>query len=347
MRSSEPGCGARPRSAPGAQGAAGAQGGAGAPGSVGAPGAARAVRTSGAAPRALSRRERIGRALVPYAYLSPTILLLVVLMVVPIVMVIGYSLMDGVITVRQSHVVGLCNYVEILTGAKFRTALSNTFWFVGASVVAHMIIGLGFAMLLNSESVSRATKTIFRTLFVLPWLLTIAIVAILWRLLLNPNGIVNAILSGIGAISSQHEWLADPGSALAVVTCINIWSGYPFFMISILAGLQGIPRDLYEAAEVDGAGPVRRFWSITIPQLKPIIVSMALLDLIWTSQQFALIWMTTGGGPLSATEMLSTFTYKLAFSEYDFAGASASAVIVLVLSMILAFFYVRSQRARD
>ena len=132
-----------------------------------------------------------------------------------------------------------------------------------------------------------------------------------------------------------------------MVTCINIWSGYPFFMISILAGLQGIPRDLYEAAEVDGAGPVRRFWSITIPQLKPIIVSMALLDLIWRPSSSRVIWMTTGGGPLSATEMLSTFTYKLAFSEYDFAGASASAVIVLVLSMILAFFYVRSQRARD
>lgn len=344
MRSSEPGCGARPRSAPGA---AGAQGSAGAPGSVGAQGAARAVRTSGAAPRALSRRERIGRALVPYAYLSPTILLLVVLMVVPIVMVIGYSLMDGVITVRESHVVGLRNYAEILTSAKFRTALSNTFWFVSISVVAHMLIGLGFAMLLNSELVSRTTRAVFRTLFVLPWLLTIAIVAVLWRLLLNPNGIVNAILSGIGLVASQHEWLSDPGSALAVVTAINIWSGYPFFMVSILAGLQGIPRDLYEAAEVDGAGPVRRFWSITVPQLRPIIVSMALLDLIWTSQQFALIWMTTGGGPLSATEMLSTFTYKLAFSEYDFAGASASAVIVLVLSMVLAFFYVRSQKARD
>ena len=337
MRSSEPGPGADRPGRPGDR----------AP-SAGSAGPVRVAPSArGGAPRALPRRERLKRALVPYAYLSPTILLLVVLMVVPIVMVIGYSLMDGVITVRQSHVVGLCNYVEILTGAKFRTALSNTFWFVGASVVAHMIIGLGFAMLLNSESVSRATKTIFRTLFVLPWLLTIAIVAILWRLLLNPNGIVNAILSGIGAISSQHEWLADPGSALAVVTCINIWSGYPFFMISILAGLQGIPRDLYEAAEVDGAGPIRRFWSITIPQLRPIIVSMALLDLIWTSQQFALIWMTTGGGPLSATEMLSTFTYKLAFSEYDFSGASASAVIVLLLSMILAFFYVRSQKARD
>jgi len=253
---------------------------------------------------------------VPYAYLLPTLVLLVVLMVVPIVMVIGYSLRDGAITARTSHFIGLHNYIEILTGADFRNALSNTFWFVSVSVVAHMLIGLGFAMLLNSESVSRITKTIFRTLFVLPWLLTIAIVAILWRLLLNPNGIVNAILSGIGLVSSQHEWLADPG-------------------------------DLYEAAEVDGAGPIRRFWSITIPQLRPIIVSMALLDLIWTSQQFALIWMTTGGGPLSATEMLSTFTYKLAFSEYDFSGASASAVIVLLLSMILAFFYVRSQKARD
>ena len=195
----------------------------------------------------------------PYAYLSPTILLLVVLMVVPIVMVIGYSLMDGVITVRESHFIGLRNYAEILTSAKFRTALSNTFWFVLVSVVAHMLIGLGFAMLLNSELVSRATRAVFRTLFVLSWLLMIAIVAVLWRLLLNPNGIVNAVLSGIGVVASQHEWLSDPGSALAVVTAINIWSGYPFFMISILAGLQGIPRDLYEAAEVDGAEPVRRF----------------------------------------------------------------------------------------
>ena len=247
MRSSEPG------------------GGAGRPEGPEQPGRPRRPGRRGAPPRLLPRRERIGRALVPYAYLSPTILLLVVLMVVPIVMVIGYSLMDGVITVRESHVVGLRNYVEILTSAKFRTALSNTFWFVLVSVVAHMLVGLGFAMLLNSDAVSRATKTVFRTLFVLPWLLTIAIVAVLWRLLLNPNGIVNAILSGIGLVAGQHEWLSDPGSALAVVTCINIWSGYPFFMISILAGLQGIPRDLYEAAEVDGAGPVRRFWSITIP----------------------------------------------------------------------------------
>jgi len=117
-------------------------------------------------------------------------------------------------------------------------------------------------------------------------------------------------------------------------------------MVSLLAGLQGIPSDLYEAATVDGASPAQRFWNVTIPQLRPIIVSLVLLDLIWTSQQFALIWMTTGGGPLNVTEMLSTYTYKQAFSSYEFGTASASAVIVLLLTMILAFFYVRLQRER-
>ena len=107
-------------------------------------------------------------------------------------------------------------------------------------------------------------------------------------------------------------------TALFAVTFINIWSGYPFYMTSLLAGLQGIPTELYEAAEVDGADGWQRFMRITLPQLKPIIISMALLDVIWTTQQFALIWMTTGGGPLGTTEMLSTFTYKLAFSKYQF-----------------------------
>ncbi len=301
----------------------------------------------GAPARALPLGTRFKRVLVPYAYLSPTVLLLLVLMVVPIVIVFGYSLQDAVITTKQSHYVGLENYVDVLTSDKFRTALGNTVVFVVVSVVAHMLIGLGFALLLNSDVLSCAAKAVFRTIFVLPWLLTVAIIAILWRLLLNPNGVVNAVLSALSLVTGQHEWLADPDLALGVVTFINIWSGYPFFMISILAGLQGIPRDLYEAAEVDGAGVLRRFWSITVPQLRPIIISMALLDVIWTSQQFALIWMTTGGGPLSRTEMLSTFTYKMAFSNYDFSGASASAVIVLVLSMVLAFFYVRSQKVRD
>jgi multiple sugar transport system permease protein len=164
--------------------------------------------------------------------------------------------------------------------------------------------------------------------------------------MLDPSGVVNYILTTVGALNEGVNWLSDPGVALWALTFVNIWAGFPFFMISILAGLQGISADLYEAASVDGAGPVRRFFSVTIPQLRPVLISMAVLDLIWTSQQFALIWMTTGGGPLNVTEMLSTYTYKQAFSSYEFGTASASAVIVLLLTMILAFFYVRLQRER-
>ena len=297
--------------------------------------------------RQLPLLERLKRGSVPYLYLSPSLLLLLVILAVPIVMVFAYSLMNAVITSPELHFVGLKHYIAVLGSGKFYVALRNTSYFTGVSVVAHMIIGLVFALLLNSECVPRSVRTVFRTLFVLPWLLTVAIIAILWRLLLNPNGVINYLLASLGLVQGQHEWLADPTIALHVVTFINIWAGYPFFMISILAGLQGIPSDLYEAAEVDGAGGVRKFWSITLPQLRPIITSMAVLDLIWTSQQFALIWMTTGGGPLNSTEMLSTYTYKLAFSEYNFAAASASAVVILILSMLLAVVYVKNQKARD
>jgi len=118
-------------------------------------------------------------------------------------------------------------------------------------------------------------------------------------------------------------------------------------MVSILAGLQGIPTDLYEASAIDGANAVQQFFRISIPQLKPIIISLLMLDFVWTIQQFALIWMTTGGGPINATEMMSTFIYKRGFSKYQYSQASASAVILLVVCSVIAIFYVRHQRERD
>jgi multiple sugar transport system permease protein len=295
------------------------------------------------------RRSRVTltRRVEPYAYVAPTSALLIVLMLVPIVMVIGYSFLDNVILNKNPEVVGFDNYVEVLTDEVFHTAIANTFIFVTASVAAHLVIGLAFAMMLNSTLLGPRIISLFRGIFILPWLFTAAIVAVLWRMLLAPDGVANYLLGAVGLTAGDTLWLADPATALGSVTFINIWSGYPFFMISLLAGLQGIPADLNEAARVDGAGPLQRFWNVTIPQLRPIIISMALLDFIWTSQQFALIWMTTGGGPIIATEMLSTYTYKLAFAKYEFALASTSAVLVLLLSMVLAILYVRHQRARD
>jgi multiple sugar transport system permease protein len=300
------------------------------------------------APRRSRRPRRTWRRrLEPYAFLSPTVVLLVVLMLVPIVMVIGYSVMDNVIMTKISVFAGFSNYTQILTGKVFWIAVKNTAFFTGVSVAAHLVLGMVFALLLNTPLLSSRTKAFFRVVYILPWLFTVAIIAVLWRLLLNPNGVMNYLLGSAGLIDSKIEWLASPSIALYSVTFINIWSGYPFYMMSLLAGLQGIPRDLYEAATVDGANSLQRFWNVTVPQLRPIIVSIAMLDVIFTTQQFALIWMTTGGGPIHVTEMLSTFTYKLAFSTYEFSMASASAVIIFVFSMALAFVYVRYQKARD
>ncbi len=291
------------------------------------------------------RRTGIGR-LVPYGFLSPTLILIIGLMVVPIVMVVSYSFQDNVIVERNPVFAGLANYVIVLTDPNFLVALRNTMIFIGVSTVCHLVLGLTFALMLNSPLLGGLAKAVFRVVYILPWLFTIAVVAVIWRLLLDPYGVINSILTAVGVLDQGVDWLADPNTALWALTFINIWSGYPFFMISLLAGLQGIPAELYEAADVDGAGPVQKFVNVTLPQLRPILISMAVLDLIWTSQQFALIWMTTGGGPLNVTEMLSTFTYKLAFSSYEFATASAAAVIVLLLTMILAFGYVRQQRER-
>ena len=287
------------------------------------------------------------RAIRPYLYLAPTILLLTLLMLVPMIVVVRYSLLDNVIMNKHPVFVGLRNFKTVLTDETFRISVGNTLYFTIMSVIFHLLIGLAFALLLNSKLINGTVRSLLRVFYIMPWVFTAAIVAIIWRLLLNPVGVINYILTTLHITSSNIEWLASTNTALHAVTFINIWAGYPFYMVSLLAGLQGVPGELYEAAVIDGANDPQKFWHITIPHLLPIIISIAMLDFIWTMQVFPLIWMTTGGGPIHTTEMLSTFTYKLAFSTYKFSLASASAVIILLLSMSVALFYVRHQKVRE
>jgi len=291
--------------------------------------------------------QLVTKAVTPYSYLLPTLILIAILSILPIVEVIRYSLLDNVIMTKNPVFVGLANYITILTDPVFHQAVINTLFFTIMSVIFHLIIGMAFATLLNAKVLSSFTKSIFRAVYILPWVFTATIIAILWRLLLDPSGIINYFLTvvHIESIGNQIPWLGSINLALPAVTFINIWSGYPFYMVSLLAGLQGIPNELYEAATIDGAGGLQSFRYITIPQLRPIILSIAMLDFVWTMQQFALIWMTTGGGPIHVTEMLSTYTYKLAFSSYQFSAASTSAVIVLIISIFVVVFYVRNQKA--
>lgn len=293
------------------------------------------------------RVTRLKRRFEPYIYLSPTIILLLVLMVIPVVLVIQYSFFDNVILNQFPKFVGLRNYITVLQDPTFQVAIKNTLWFTLGSVIAHLVLGLGFSILLNSPSLGRYSRSIFRVIYILPWIFTVAIVAILWRMLLDPVGVLNYWLIKLGLIHTGVQWLSSPKTALIAVTVINIWAGYPFYMMSMLAGIQGISKDLYESAKVDGASWVQSFVHITLPQLKPIIISMSVLDIIWTSQQFAMVWMTTGGGPITATQMIGIYTYQQAFERYEFALASTSAVLLLLMSIVLSVIYGRLQRRQD
>lgn len=282
----------------------------------------------------------------PYFYVSPATLLLVLLMLFPMVMVFKYSLMDGAIMKKDAAFAGFQNYLTIFENPVFWQSVVQTLYFTIMSVVFHFIIGLAFALLLNTNRVDPLIRSILRVLFILPWLFTAVIIAIIWRLLLDPNGVVNSVLMALHIIYFKVEWFSSTRTAIHALTFANIWAGYPLYMVSLLAGLQGISKELYEAAGIDGANELEKFWYITIPQLMPIIISIALLDFIWTMQVFPLVWMTTGGGPIYSTEVLSTFTYKLAFSQYEFSLASASAMIILIISMSVTYFYIKHQQRR-
>ena len=238
--------------------------------------------------------------------------------------------------------VGLENFQKLFADPQFGEAWLNTLLFTALALVFGFAVPFAVAVLLNEL---RHGKGYFRLVVYLPVMLPPVVVALLWKWFYDPGpGLFNTALHAVGL--PGLAWLNSPTTAMLSLVLVSTWANMGSATLIYLAALQTIPGDLYEAADVDGAGPVQKFLHVTLPQLRPVIISMAVLDLIWTSQQFALIWMTTGGGPLNTTEMLSTYTYKQAFSEYEFATASAAAVVVLMLTMILAFFYVRQQRER-
>jgi len=288
--------------------------------------------------------KSLGKKTAPYRYLAPTLILMIVFLVIPICRVVGFSFLDKAVVSPNPEFVGLANYAELFADDQFKGAVSHTIIFVVVSVVAHLVIGMIFAMLLNTKYFKTRTKSIARVIYILPWVFTASVVAILWKLMLQPSGIINYLLQVLPGISQNTEWLSNQDIALAVICFINIWCGYPFYMISILAGLQGISADLYESAALDGANSVKSFMHITIPQLKPILISIAMLDFIWTLQSFNVIWMLTGGGPVNSTEMLSIYIYKLAFQKLDYSMASTVATVLLIVCVFIAIFYVRQQK---
>ena len=291
------------------------------------------------APRAfLSRSAR--QTLANYAYLLPAAICLGGTVAFPILKAIHMSLYQNVLSRPQDyHFIGLGNYVRMVYDPTFWLTLQNSFVWVFFSVSLQFVLGFLGALLLNANFKGRA---FFRTLNLLPWIIPGVVVGLVWEYLYQPNyGPINDILRRVGVLTVPVAWLSDPTLAMASVIFANIWRGIPFFSIMILAGLQAIPDEVYEAATVDGASVTQRFWHITLPMLRPIIVVATATRIIWTFNYADLIFVMTSGGPANATQITSSYTLLTAYTDLDFGYAATLSVILLVIMLIFTACYLK------
>lgn len=276
--------------------------------------------------------------------LAPSVVFFVTLLLYPLGYGIWVSLFSRHLLDPQGTWVGLDNYLWLLTNPEFWEALAHSVVWAGATVSLQIVLGTGVAVLLHQPFRGRSLA---RGLVLFPYMTPIVSVVLVWILLYNAlYGVLNHLLLRLGAIDRPLAWLAHPDTALWSVILVGTWKYFPFVVVMVLARLQVIPPELYEAARVDGAGVVGRFLSITLPQIRDVLVVVALLRTIWMFNNFEVVFLLTGGGPLRSTMTLPILAYEQAFGLYEVGRGSAVAVVMflfLVAVMLLYFRFVPRQ----
>ena len=286
---------------------------------------------------------RVRQLMVGYSSLLPAALCMLATVVVPIGMAMKMSLYNDILYKPQEYrFIGLGNYVRLAQDPVFWLTLWNSFVWVFGSVVLQFVAGFAAALLLHQAFRGRA---LVRMLALLPWIIPGVVVGLIWEWLYQPNyGVINDLLIRAGWLHDRIAWLSSPDLAMAAVVFTNVWRGIPFFAIMLLAGLQAIPGELYEAAHVDGAGVLARFRHITLPLLRPIIVVATATRIIWTFNYADLIFVMTSGGPANATQITSTYTLLQAYANLDFGYAAALSVVLLLVMLAFTAAYLRLTR---
>lgn len=282
---------------------------------------------------ARARASALGRAktaLGVVGWLAPAYLLMFGITAYPLAMNLVNSVLDEAPLGQPQPFVGFRNYQRILASPAFFSALLHTLqWTIGVISVS-FVIGLGLALLLNQRFPGAGVA---RVLFLLPWMTPSIAGAIIWRFIYNTDfGVLNSALRGVGLDGLAVGWTTDPKFSLYAAMVVHIWRTYGFYMIMLLGGLQAIPQEIVEAAEVDGATFLRRLWSVILPQLQPVVVMLILLDLIWVTNNFDTIYVVTGGGPIGSSETLPLFVYLTAFARTRFTEAAAGAVLLFLVA---------------
>ncbi|HEY9851760.1 MAG TPA: sugar ABC transporter permease [Leptolyngbyaceae cyanobacterium] len=275
-------------------------------------------------------------------FLAPALILLGLFVIWPIAYLFYLSFTTGNFTQADTRLVGLRNYWRLLYTPDFWQVLGNTIYFTLATVIPSLIIPLGLAVLLNRNLQWRG---LLRTAYFIPSITSLVAVGLGFRWLFQTEGPVNALLNAIGIPSIA--WLSSTIWAMPVLILLSIWKQIGFNMVVFLAGLQAIPQQRYEAAELDGANSWQQFWHITLPGLRPTLVFAAVTTAIFTLRSFEQVYVITGGGPLNSTNLLVYYIYYQAFSQFDFGYAAAAATILLVVALCLVYLQLRTWREEN
>ncbi len=277
--------------------------------------------------------------LLGYALLLPTLVVLAVVVVYPLLQALSMSLQRYRLTDSAPPAfVGLANYAALTRDPVFWGSLQTTVVWTVANLVAQMALGTALALLLNEPLRARGAH---RSVALIPWIVPSVAAALIWRWMYDGSaGLINALLYRLGLIQQYVAWLGNTQTALPAVIVESIWKGTPFVVVIVLAALQAIPGELYEAASIDGASRGQRFWNVTLPAIRPTLAIAAVLTIIYTVNNFNAIWLMTQGGPLHATEILFTYAYKTAFQRFDFGSAAAMSVVLFGILLVASAGYI-------
>ena len=269
----------------------------------------------------------LDRALFGYALLLPAALLMVILVGVPFLRALWLSFHKKLLGAEAAPWIGLQNYSTLIADPTFWQAVENTFIFTIGSIACKLVLGISIALVLNE---ALPLRNLWRSIVMLPYAMPTLVSVLVWKWMYNDvAGVLNYLATQANLTDHPILWLGDPKIALPSVIAVNVWRGFPFFVITILAGLQTVPQELYDAAKVDGAGVWARFRQVTVPSILPVIAVVTLFSTILTFNDFSIIWILTQGGPGNATQVLATLTYKISIPGLELGKGVAVSVLML------------------
>ena len=291
------------------------------------------------------RRRRIKEAATGYLLLLPVLLVIFLFVFWPMISSLRMSFFKKQLGISTMKYVGWKNYKDLFKNALFKKSLINSLIWTVASTAFQFILGMICALILNQKFRGRG---FWRGLFIVPWVVPPVVVAIIYRWLLNGLfGYANQIFQALHLFEEPLGWFSDAKLVMPVLIFINVWRGVPFMMITLLAGMQTIPMELYEAAKVDGASSVQRFFHVTIPNMKYVISIGLLIYTLWNFNNFDMIYLLTKGGPGTISFTLPVMIYSAAFEEFQYGKAAAISTVMFLILAFVAFLYLRLMHSEE